>query len=309
MILPFVLFHKYCNFKTAFQHQYSGKFVLPETARFFGGNMLRKFHTARNLLSLGLIFVLSAAAFADTLRLKNGSIIKGRITSFSGGKFTIAVGEGPRSRQMSFDASEVESIQFDAPPVRPASDATSDRAASTSAKKDPEYIETSTQPRSVPRVITTDTTLKTEPKTAPIKTIPQPPPVKTSTTPSSTKPIEVAVKVFADNTSNGWTNSGWVIKKGQKIRIIGSGTISLGKGNSTGPSGSYDLTDETKLLKSVPTGALIAVIGDDNNEFIYIGSERTFTAARDGALFLGVNEGNLDDNSGTFDVKIEIEPS
>ncbi len=57
------------------------------------------------------------------------------------------------------------------------------------------------------------------------------------------------------------------------------------------------------------TGALIAVVGDDNNEFIFVGNSREFTATRDGALFLGVNEGNLDDNSGTFDVRIEIDPS
>ena len=271
--------------------------------------MLRKLHTARHLLSIGLIFALSAAAFADTLRLKDGSIIKGRIVSFSGGKFNVAVGEGTRSRQMSFDASEVESIQFDAPAAKPLSVITTDRSASTAVKKDPQYIETSSPPKTVPRVITTDTTLKTEPKTTPVKTNPQPSPVKTSTTTSSTKPIQVAIKVLADNSSNGWTNSGWVVKKGQKIRIMGDGTISLGKGNSTGPSGSYDLADDKKLLKSVPTGALIAVIGDDNNEFIYVGSERTFTATRDGALFLGVNEGNLDDNSGTFDVRIEIEPA
>jgi hypothetical protein len=37
-----------------------------------------------------------------------------------------------------------------------------------------------------------------------------------------------------------------------------------------------------------------------------VGSEREFTAARDGALFLGINEGYLDDNSGAFNVKIEI---
>ena len=67
-----------------------------------------------------------------------------------------------------------------------------------------------------------------------------------------------------------------------------------------------ELNDEQKLMKSVPTGALIAVIGDDNNDFIYIGAEREFTATRDGALFLGINEGNLNDNSGAFDVKIEI---
>lgn len=270
--------------------------------------MLHKFHTARYLLSLGLIFVLSAAVFADTLRLKDGSIIKGRIVGFSGGKFTVSVGEGSRMRQMSFDASDVESIQFDAPLAKP-SVVTSDRTASAPVEKDPQYIETSAPPKTVPRVITTDTTLKTNTQPTQVRTNPQPPPAKTNTTASSAKPVEVAVKVLADNTSNGWTNSGWVVKKGQKIRIIGGGTISLGKGNSTGPSGSYDLSDETKLLKSVPTGALIAVIGDDNNEFIYVGAERTFTATRDGALFLGVNEGNLDDNSGTFDVRIEIDPA
>jgi hypothetical protein len=98
------------------------------------------------------------------------------------------------------------------------------------------------------------------------------------------------------------------VKKGQRIRISGNGEVSIGGGKTTGPSGLYDLEDNGKLLKSVPTGALIAVIGDDNNEFIYIGSQREFTATRDGALFLGLNEGNLNDNTGTFDVKVEISP-
>ena len=50
------------------------------------------------------------------------------------------------------------------------------------------------------------------------------------------------------------------------------------------------------------------VIGDDNNDFIYIGADREFVATRDGTLFLGLNEGNLDDNSGSFKVKVEISP-
>jgi PA-IL-like protein len=265
--------------------------------------MLKKLRTTRQLLVLAIMFVLSVAAFADTLRLKDGSIIKGRIVGFSGGKFTVTVGEGTRSRQMTFDASEVESIQFEALPGRPVS---ADRTAATPVEKDTQYIETSSPPKTVRRVITTDTTNKAGAESTPPKTTTQPLPAKAG---SVAKPIEVNVKVLADNTSNGWTNSGWVVKKGQKIRIIGGGTVSLGKGNSIGPSGSYDLADETKLLKSVPTGALIAVIGDDNNEFIYVGSDRTFIATRDGSLFLGVNEGNLDDNSGAFEVRIEIEPA
>ena len=71
----------------------------------------------------------------------------------------------------------------------------------------------------------------------------------------------------------------------------------------------YDVEDGQKLLKNVPTAALIAVIGDDNNDFIYIGAEREFTAERDGSLFLGLNEGRLSDNSGSFDVKIQILPA
>ena len=82
----------------------------------------------------------------------------------------------------------------------------------------------------------------------------------------------------------------------------------IGAGRTVEAGGDYDIDDSSKLLKSVPTGALIAVIGDDNNDFLYIGTSREFVAERDGALFLGVNEGNLNDNSGTFDVKVEIIP-
>lgn len=273
--------------------------------------MFRIFRITHLIIAVGLIFTLAFTAFADTLRLKDGSIIKGRIVAFGGGKFTVIVGEGTRQRQLTFNADEVESIQFDS--AQPGSSVlTSSRQTEQPAKKEPASAENSSPSKNVPRVIMTDSTVgssnkpSTPAKPAPAKQLPQV--METTKPPVGTKPIEVAVKVLADNTSNGWTNSGWVVKKGQKIRVIGGGTISLGRGKRTGPSGLYDLEDPEKLLKSVPTGALIAVIGDDNNEFIYVGSERTFTASRDGALFLGVNEGNLDDNSGSFDVRIEIQP-
>ena len=52
-------------------------------------------------------------AFGDTVRLKDGSIIKGKIVSFGGGKFVILIDDGTRQRQMSFTADEVEKIEFD----------------------------------------------------------------------------------------------------------------------------------------------------------------------------------------------------
>jgi hypothetical protein len=142
--------------------------------------------------------------------------------------------------------------------------------------------------------------------TSTVKDVPQTATENTSM--SGIKPITLSVKVLADNTANGWTNSGWIVKKGQRIKITASGNVSLGSGRSTPASGLADVEDEQKLLKGVPTGALLAVIGDDNNDFIYVGADREFTAGRDGALYLGVNEGNLNDNSGAFEVRIEIKP-
>lgn len=248
----------------------------------------------KGFCSLLMVLSLSVLAFADTIRLKDGSILKGRIISFSGGKFTIAIGEGSRLKQLTYSASEIESIQFD------------------DADKAPLTIPARTNSAN-PAIINTNSTTSNTPRVVTTSNIPRPntPAVKQSVNTASGKasPINWTVRVLADNTSNGWTNSGWVLKKGQRIRISGDGTVSLGRGRSSSPSGDPGIADEQKLLKSVATGALIAVIGDDNNDFIYIGAEREFTATRDGALFLGINEGILDDNTGSFTVKIEILPT
>ena len=67
------------------------------------------------LVALALIIAsLAVVGFADTIRLKDGGIIKGRITSFTGGRFVITIGEGSRQRQLTYYAAEVESIEFDA---------------------------------------------------------------------------------------------------------------------------------------------------------------------------------------------------
>jgi hypothetical protein len=251
----------------------------------------------RIAFSLALIFVLAFAAFADTIRLKDGSIIKGRITGFTGGKFVVTIGDGPRQRTMMFDADQVESIEFDAQPIASRRTPSNDNIRVVpSASRDPEPE---------PEVVITDDIADvqedTEPPISQPATVPQP-------RSGTARPVELSVRVLADNTSNGWTNSGWVVRKGQRIRIVGDGEVSLGSARVTGPAGLYEVEDSQKLMKAVPTGALIAVIGDDNNDFIYVGAEREFVAQRDGALFLGLNEGDLNDNTGAFNVKVEIRP-
>jgi len=260
--------------------------------------MSYKSNVLRITFAFLLVFSFGITALADTLRLKDGSTIKGKIVGFSGGKFIVAMGEGSRRREMTVAASEVDSIDFDTPRSPASNVLASNRTTSSPTVRDK-------RPVADNKPVAPPVEEDEEVVTVPSAPVPAP---STTRKVSFAKPIELSVKVLADNTANGWTNSGWVVKKGQKIKISGSGEVSIGRGKTTSPSGLYDVEDSGKLLKSVPTGALIAVIGDDNNEFIYIGSEREFTASRDGVLFLGLNEGNLNDNTGSFTVKIEISP-
>jgi hypothetical protein len=280
-----------------------------------------------------LTLSLASLTFADTIRLKDGSIIKGRIVNFTSGKFTVVIGDGSRQRQMNFYADEVESIEFDPTSIPiaenkpatqlPVKSNTSTTNANTSNPINETTIITvgdtnKNNPQTTsPKTSTTNTSQTTNSNTTDINsnTNNSKPPITTPTTTNPTptnntlgsQPIKLSVKVLADNTANGWTNSGWVVKKGQRIRIIGTGNVSLGSGNFSTPSGLSSLSDKDKLLPKEATGALIAVIGDDNNDFILIGNSREFVATRDGALFLGLNEGNLNDNSGAFQVTIEID--
>ncbi len=250
--------------------------------------MLLKSKIIRVVCAFCITVSMSILVFADTIRLKDGSVIKGKIVSFGGGKFTVVINSGTRARQLDFTADEVESISFDSNTNGiSGSDASVLNAGQTNRSNNPQI----SSPRTSAPVIANQT-IQTANKPAP-----------------KAEPIKVNVKVLGDNTTNGWTNSGWVVRKGQKIKIFGSGRISLGGGRFATPGGITSLPDANKLMPNQATGGLIAVVGDDNNEFIFVGDSREFTATRDGALFLGVNEGNLDDNSGAFDVRIEIDPS
>ena len=266
-----------------------------------------KTNPIRLICLLFAIVSLNIVAFGDTIRLKDGSIFKGKIIAFSGGRFTLSIGDGSRRRELTLSAAEIESIEFDDPQVRPTAIPVADRTASTNQRYEEPVQEVEETETPVVQASTRSTPPVQPPvrTSTPVKTPVRPAPAKTGTA-SPMTPVQLSVNVLADDTANGWTNSGWVVKAGQKIRITGTGEVSIGGGKKATPSGLYDVADDGKLLKNVPTAALIAVIGDDNNDFIYVGSEREFTATRDGSLFLGLNEGTLSDNSGSYSVKIEI---
>lgn len=249
---------------------------------------------SRLIVALALTLSLSVVAIADTIRLKDGSVIRGQIIGFRDQQFIVLVGTGSRGRrsQITLYMEDVESIEFDSAGSAP--------AVSTNDDTNSRPIATTTTRPPVPRPTPTQNT--------------QPEIDDTATSQPSNRPSSSAMvpvfnsRVRADNTANGWTNSGFVATKGQRIRISARGSVTLGGGRISTPVGLTGVQDNGKLMPAYPTGSLIAVIGDDNDDFISVGARREFIAQRDGVLFLGINEGNLSDNTGAYEVVIEAEP-
>jgi hypothetical protein len=245
--------------------------------------------TFRLLLSVLLLVSLSTPLLADTIRLKDGSVIRGQVIGFKDQQFTILIGGNARGRrgQTTVFVEDVESIEFDSNPG--AGTVTEDSTARNNVPARPSNQPDSTPPDSrIPDNRTSDPT------------------PASSSTPTF---FTIKVGVRADTANNGWTNSGLVVRKGQRLRISASGRVSLGRGRFSTPGGVATVPDNEKLMRNEATGALIAVIGDDNDDFLLIGPRREFIAQRDGVLFLGVNEGDLADNAGSYDIVIEAEAS
>src|ERR1044071_702193 len=253
--------------------------------RFLLEVIMKKF-LVRPVIAFALMVGVSLPVLADTIRLKDGSVIRGQIVSFKNEQFTILVGAGARGRKSRITVymEDVDSIEFDnAGNAGPADDNSNN--SNQPVYQPPTNTQASNQPVYQPPT-------NINPNTQP---------------PANPTFFQINVKVRADNSSNGWTNSGLVVRRGQRLRISASGRVSLGANRYSTPDGVPNISDRDKLVRNQPTGGLIAVIGDDNDDFIFIGRGRDFVAQRDGVLFLGVNEGNLSDNSGSFDVVIEAE--
>jgi len=240
----------------------------------------------RLLLSVSLLLSLVTPILADTIRLKDGSVIRGQVIGFKDQQFTILIGGNARGRrgQTTVYVEDVESIEFDS-----TSGPSSITEDSSMARNNPPPSSRTTISEPTP----------SEPRN-------DPPAISSSSNPTF---FTIKVGVRADAANNGWTNSGLVVRKGQRLRISASGRVSLGRGRFSTPGGVTNLNDLEKLMRNENTGALIAVIGDDNDEFILVGPRREFVAQRDGVLFLGVNEGDLTDNTGSYDIVIEAEAS
>ena len=124
-------------------------------------------------------------------------------------------------------------------------------------------------------------------------------------------PEQVGVAVSA---TEWWTDTGVDVFAGDVVRVEATGTIFAAVGDprtEVGPDGNPNPEfaganrDEHGVQVGGGHGALIGTLSRDRPPFL-IGAANTLRIDRDGHLFLSVNDGGLDNNSGQFEVTLTI---
>jgi hypothetical protein len=239
------------------------------------------------IICLAAVALIGSSSLADTVKLRDGSILKGKVVSYTQRKFTIEVYIGGAISQHVVPVEEVESVEFDQGDQGAISRAEPSRAEPIGASQP-----TAAPPRGgIPR----------DPAPEVATPEPGPPPGADN---GGSLPV-IAEKTVSIAAAADWTSTEIRVQRGQRIVITATGEVDLGDSQRTGPDG-VSLTDSRKLVAARPTGALIAVVGDDNDDFIFVGSAIAFVAPHNGILFLSVNEGNLKDNTGAFVARVKV---
>jgi hypothetical protein len=252
----------------------------------------------KSFFCLTLMFFVGVVAFSDTIKLKDGSVLKGKVVSYGQGKFTIIVYIGGAPSRHVISVEEIDSVEFDPSDVTAsAGDANPDSGLVPVTRN----TASSDRPSSTPagEVAGGSRPTETAPATAPPNDLP---PAEARAPAANSVLAEKSCDVAA---AADWTSTGIRVQRGQRIIIEANGEIELGSNKRSGPDG-LAISDSRKLMPNRPTGALIAVVGDDNDDFVYIGGSGEFVATHNGILFLSVNEGNLKDNNGAFAARVKV---
>ena len=110
------------------------------------------------------------------------------------------------------------------------------------------------------------------------------------------------------NAQQQWTPTGLTVRRGEWVTFSSTGEVKIGaEGNpAIGPNGiASNATAPDAPVARAAAGSLIGRIG--NGPAFMIGNQNRVQMTASGQLFLGVNDGHLQDNSGAFQVQVARE--
>ena len=103
-----------------------------------------------------------------------------------------------------------------------------------------------------------------------------------------------------------WTDTGIDVASGDVVRFVAEGTVTWSAGQQDGPAGEVNSPmNDRRPIPARPAGALIGRIGTSPSDVFFIGDDRgSFRVRTSGRLYLGVNDHNYGDNTGSFEVRV-----
>jgi hypothetical protein len=102
-----------------------------------------------------------------------------------------------------------------------------------------------------------------------------------------------------------WVDTGINIQAGDNVSINANGQIRVARdGGLMTAQGVASGRTEGATIPDANVGGLVARFG--NSPPVFIGERRTFRAPRAGRLYLGVNDSFFDDNTGQFNVTVNV---
>lgn len=113
------------------------------------------------------------------------------------------------------------------------------------------------------------------------------------------------VKTVILQADERWINTNIILKNNKTVLFSITGSIIVKGELKVFQYGELNVTfNRKKQLPTQPTGAVIAKIGEDGIPF-YVGANLApFQVKKGGKLYIGINDSNFKDNSGSFTVKI-----
>ena len=131
----------------------------------------------------------------------------------------------------------------------------------------------------------------------------------TTTTTTTQRSLRKDLEVPANQE---WMDTGVDLEEGDVIRILAEGTINYTTSKTCGPGGGE--RDWADLIRKLPVndqgrGALIGKMGTGGAVLaFFVGERADFTVERKGRLFLGINDDDYKNNSGSFKIRIRLNP-
>jgi plastocyanin len=137
------------------------------------------------------------------------------------------------------------------------------------------------------------------------------------------KPAEATAQASTSGAAGGqtvtvqarqrWTPTNITVKRGQTVRFETKGEVTVNTRSRVlaPPAGNTSIFDDDNPVPAAPTGALVGQVGVPGrtgslNTFV-IGDRESVTMPADGVLLLGINDTELGDNSGMFEVRVAPE--